>query len=181
MPLGQNYAIILIINIASSSYIYVIFQQHKEAIMAKVISLTKLSELVLELSAGKKQIAVDSLLAKIEELKVQEYQVQNPPKVIDGVQHYYCRFHAKYEPVEDMVMSNNKSKGYCKAAISVWNKMYGEINKLGGQIMQDILASKYEEAKAKGEQQQALKLKLNSVNSYDYERDWAEFKKNNSK
>ena len=32
----------------------------------------------------------------------------NPPKEIDGVMNYYCRFHECYEEVSTMVMSKDK-------------------------------------------------------------------------
>ena len=58
----------------------------------------------------------------------------NPPQEIDGVMNYYCRFHQAYEPVENMVMSKDKSKGYCKAAISKWNKTNSTIKSLDAKM-----------------------------------------------
>ena len=53
----------------------------------------------------------------------------NPPKLDkDGnIVEAYCRFHQRYEKVEDMVVSQGKSKGYCKASISLWNKTNAKI------------------------------------------------------
>lgn len=39
-----------------------------------------------------------------------------------GAQMYYCRYLAQYCTEDEMVMSNGKSKGYSKSAISRWTK-----------------------------------------------------------
>lgn len=50
-------------------------------------------------------------------------QVQNPSYVENGVTMHYCRYLTIYRPEDEMVMSNGKSKGYSKIAISRWTKV----------------------------------------------------------
>jgi len=71
----------------------------------------------------------------------------NPPMMIDDVMHYYCRFHQVYEPETNMVMSAGKSKGYCKASISVWNKRNTTIKKLEAEISELVVLGDFEQAK----------------------------------
>lgn len=74
---------------------------------------------------------------------------EHPPKLDkDGnIIEAYCRYHEKYYPAEDMVISNGKSKGYSKAAIAVWNKAQREIKKMQEEVTTLIEADKFEEAK----------------------------------
>ena len=102
---------------------------------------------------------------------------QNPPKVVDGVTHYFCRFHQSYYPEDKMVMANGKSKGYCKAAIAKWNKTNSQIKKLNGQASEAILNGDLEGAKVFSEQAKELGDKFNSPSFYNAEEDWANFKK----
>ncbi len=50
-------------------------------------------------------------------------QVQNPSYVENGVTMHYCRYLTIYRPEDEMVISNGKSKGYSKIAISRWTKV----------------------------------------------------------
>jgi len=100
----------------------------------------------------------------------------NPPKEIDGIMHYYCRFHQRYEPQEDMVISKGKSKGYCKASISLWNKLNSQIKKLDSQAVEAMANGDFEKAQELAKESKALKDSLNSPETYDYERDWLAFK-----
>jgi len=99
----------------------------------------------------------------------------NPPKEIDGVMNYWCRFHERYEPVQDMVMSNDKSKGYCKAAISLWNKTNSEIKKLDSQAVDFMSDGDFDSAQEIAKQAKELKDNFNKPEFYDYDRDWDNF------
>lgn len=101
----------------------------------------------------------------------------NPPKEIDGVMHYYCRFHQVYEPETNMVMSAGKSKGYCKASISVWNKRNTAIKKLEAEISELVVLGDFEQAKQCSEELKIAKKELNEPSTYNLEADWAEFSK----
>lgn len=99
----------------------------------------------------------------------------NPPKLIDDVMHYYCRFHQAYEPETNMVMSAGKSKGYCKAAISVWNKRNATIKKLEAEISELVVLGDFEQAKMCSDELVEAKKTLNDPTSYNLEQDWALF------
>lgn len=121
--------------------------------------------------------AQNEILETLAEHLAPKKKPMKPPKEIDGVVHYYCRYHDTYEPVNNMVMSNNKSKGYCKAAISKWNKANMQI-KRWGQVITKLLAN--------GEMEKATKISIDSENLkklfnkpeyYNLEEDWKEFNK----
>ena len=99
----------------------------------------------------------------------------NPPKLIDDVMHYYCRFHQAYEPETNMVMSAGKSKGYCKASISIWNKRNAAIKKTESEISELVVMGDFEQAKMCSEELTELKASLNTPSSYNLEQDWIEF------
>jgi hypothetical protein len=101
----------------------------------------------------------------------------NEPKLIDGVMHYYCRFHQTYEAEEAMVMSAGKSKGYCKASISVWNKRNSALKKKEAEISELVMAGDFEQAKECSIELQEMKAQLNNPESYNLEADWEAFKK----
>ena len=99
----------------------------------------------------------------------------NPSKEIDGVMHHFCRFHQAYEAECNMVMSQGKSKGYCKAAISKWNKINAQIKKTESNAVGAICKGDFELAKKLGDEANELKAKLNDPKSYDAEADWKAF------
>jgi hypothetical protein len=103
----------------------------------------------------------------------------NPPLKDDegNITHYWCRLHQMYEPVEDMVISNGKSKGYCKASISKWNKANSKIKKLEAEATSLLLDGKPEEAMTKANEAKELKAVFNSPSYYDYVEDWTVFSK----
>jgi hypothetical protein len=101
----------------------------------------------------------------------------NPPKEINGVMHYYCRFHQAYEPEANMVMSAGKSKGYCKASISLWNKKNANIKKLEAEISELVMLGDFEQAKMCSEELQIAKKDLNEPSAYNLEADWEAFSK----
>ena len=102
----------------------------------------------------------------------------NPPKIIGGVMRYFCRFHQTYYVESDMVMSGGKSKGYCKAAISKWNKINAQIKKIESNAVGAICKGDFELAKKLGDEANELKAKLNDPSFYDAEADWKAFNAN---
>lgn len=99
----------------------------------------------------------------------------NPSKEIDGVMHHFCRFHQAYEAECNMVMSQGKSKGYCKAAISKWNKTNAQIKRIESSAVGAICKGDFELAKQLGEEANELKSKLNEPSEYNIDEDWANF------
>lgn len=100
----------------------------------------------------------------------------NPSKIVDGITYHYCRFHQDYEVESDMVMSSGKSKGYCKASISVWNKRNSALKKKEAEISELVMAGDFEQAKECSEELQTMKANLNDPKSYDMTLDWANFR-----
>jgi len=96
----------------------------------------------------------------------------NEPKLIDGVMHYYCRFHQDYEAQENMVMSSGKSKGYCKASISVWNKRNARIKKIEAEVSELVMAGDFEQAQECTIELKQAKESLNDPKTYDIVSDW---------
>lgn len=138
--------------------------------MTKTETWKQVQALLVEQKASKKLTqALEELLAP------KSSSSTNPPKEIDGTMHYYCRFHQAYEPQEDMVMSAGKSKGYCKASISKWNKMNASIKKLNDQAVCAMSEGQMEDAQECAKQSEAIKAKLNNPESYDIVQDWADF------
>lgn len=103
----------------------------------------------------------------------------NPPKLNeDGeIVEAYCRYHQQYYTIDKMVMSNGKSKGYCKAAISLWNKTNSEIKKLDSQAVDAMSSGDFDSAQEIAKQAKELKDNFNKPEFYDAERDWTNFNK----
>jgi benzoyl-CoA reductase/2-hydroxyglutaryl-CoA dehydratase subunit BcrC/BadD/HgdB len=101
----------------------------------------------------------------------------NPPKLDEdgNIVEAYCRYHQRYEKVEDMVISNNKSKGYCKASISLWNKTNSEIKKLDSSAVDAMSDADFDKAQEIAKKAKELKDNFNKPEFYDYDRDWAKF------
>ena len=99
----------------------------------------------------------------------------NPPKMIDGVMHYFCRFHQAYEAEDKMVMSSGKSKGYCKASISIWNKRNSAIKRKEAEISELVMAGDFTQAQECTVELKAMKDELNDPKSYNLDSDWAIF------
>ena len=104
----------------------------------------------------------------------------NPPKEVDGVMHHFCRFHQAYEPEHNMVMSNNKSKGYCRAAISKWNKVNQKIKRIEAEAVGALCKGELDLAKQLSEEVAELKARLNDPNQYSLEGDWRAFNESRS-
>jgi hypothetical protein len=99
----------------------------------------------------------------------------NPSKVIDGITYHYCRFHQEYEVESNMVMSSGKSKGYCKASISIWNKRNSALKKKEAEISELVMLGDFEQARECGEELQTMKTNLNNPSAYDIVSDWSTF------
>jgi hypothetical protein len=99
----------------------------------------------------------------------------NAPKLIDGEMHYFCRFHQAYEPESKMVMSSGKSKGYCKASISVWNKRNSAIKRKEAEISELVVAGDFTQAQECTVELKEMKEGLNNPETYDIVVDWTNF------
>ena len=101
----------------------------------------------------------------------------NPPKLDEdgNIIEAYCRFHQRYEKVEDMVISTGKSKGYCKASISIWNKRQKTIKQLQAQVTECIDNDDFEKAKELSNEVKELKATINEPSTFNYEDDWVVF------
>ena len=120
----------------------------------------------------------EGLLNIIDEyLKPKSSGSTNPPKLDkDGnIIEAYCRFHQRYEKVEDMVISNGKSKGYCKAGISIWNKRQKTIKQLQAQVTECIDNDDFEKAKELSNEVKELKATINEPSTFNYDDDWEAF------
>lgn len=111
--------------------------------------------------------------------KVGRGSIQHPPKLDEdgNIVEAYCRFHQRYEPIENMVVSKGKSKGYCKASISKWNKINSQIKKLDSKAVDLMAKGKLEEAQEVAKEAKELKDALNNPEAYNYEEDWEAFSK----
>ena len=126
--------------------------------------------------ADKKAEALQELIKEL--LAPKASASKNPPRQNkDGELEYFCRFHQCYYTSDKMVMSNGKSKGYCKAAISKWNKLNARAKKLSAQSSELLLQGNVEEASLLANKMQELKAILNEPSTYNKEEDWANFNK----
>ena len=97
--------------------------------------------------------------------------VQFPMITIDDTNYHYCRYTTYYIPEYEIVMSNNKSKGYSKKAIGLWNKMGRDAKALEAEAMKLLLSKDYEAGTIKSNEADALKDSRNKSESYDSIRD----------
>ena len=100
----------------------------------------------------------------------------HPPRLDEdnNIIEAYCRYHKEYEPVEDMVMADGKSKGYCKAAASVSNKRRKQVRDLNLESL-DIMDTDIDKATALRAQAKEIEPTINDAETYDLVSDWAEF------
>ena len=101
--------------------------------------------------------------------------VSNPSYEQDGITFHYCRFHKQFEAEQDMVMSVGKSKGYCKASISLWNKTNAQIKRLEASAVGELTRDNIDKAKELSNEAKALGERLNDPEFYNYDKDWAIF------
>ena len=140
--------------------------------MTKTQLWTEVQELLVANKANK---ALTSALEELLKPKAGGGNVQNPPKEIDGVMHYYCRFHQAYEPETNMVMSSGKSKGYCKASISIWNKRNSAIKTKQAEIGELVALGDFEQAKECSDELKLMQAELNDPATFNLDEDWAIF------
>jgi len=94
----------------------------------------------------------------------------------DGtIKEAYCRYHQLYYPADKMVISNGKSKGYCKAAIAKWNKARRVIKSLEAEAVEAMAEGNFDEAQAKSKEVVGLKASCLKSEYYDIEQDWVDF------
>jgi len=101
----------------------------------------------------------------------------HPAKLDDegNIVEAWCKHHQRYEAASDMVMSNGKSKGYCKASISLWNKTNANIKKLDSQAVEAMVNGNFEKAQEIAKEAKEYKDNYNKPEFYDYDRDWTAF------
>lgn len=132
--------------------------------MTKTEMWTQVQEILKSHKASKKlSEELEAILAP----KAGGSVVQNPMKTIDGVNYHYCRYSGLYVIESQMVMSNGKSKGYSKLAISKWTKASKIIQDLNNEAMKLLLAGDAENGKAKAKEAEELKVLRNDVSYYD--------------
>jgi len=102
---------------------------------------------------------------------------QHPPKLDkDGkIVEAWCKYHECYEPIENMVVSNDKPKGYCKAAASKSNRLRKESKELDSKVIVLMSDGKFEEAQKVAMEAKALSTKINHPSLYNLEEDWKAF------
>lgn len=93
-------------------------------------------------------------------------QVQNPSYIEDGVTMHYCRYLTIYMPEEAMVMSNGKSKGYSKIAISRWTKAGKDAKVLQESALKELLAGNMDDGQDFNAQAEELLLLRNKPEFY---------------
>lgn len=127
------------------------------------------------LVANKANKALTNALEELLKPKAGGGNVQNAPYEQDGVMYYYCRFHQAYEPETNMVISGGKSKGYCKASISIWNKRNSAIKTKQAEIGELVALGDFEQAKECSDELKLMQAELNDPATYNLEADWALF------
>jgi hypothetical protein len=140
--------------------------------MTKTQTWNEVSKLLVANKASKE------LTIELEELLAPKGgSMTNPPKLDkDGkIVEAWCRWHQRYEKTKDMVMSNGKSKGYCKASISFWNKTNANIKSLDQKAIEAMTSGEFENAQEYALQSKKLKDTFNKPEFFDYDRDWKVF------
>lgn len=93
-------------------------------------------------------------------------QVQNPSYIEDGITMHYCRYLTIYMPEDAMVMSNGKSKGYSKIAISRWTKAGKDAKVLQESALKELLAGNIDEGQDFNAKAEELLLLRNKPEFY---------------
>lgn len=95
-------------------------------------------------------------------------QTQNPSYYDEDLQSqmYYCRYLAQYCTEDEMVMSNGKSKGYSKSAISRWTKAGKEAKQLQEKALKLLLDGKLVEGQDLNAKAEELLLQRNKPEYY---------------
>lgn len=82
-------------------------------------------------------------------------------------QMYYCRYLAQYCTEDEMVMSNGKSKGYSKSAISRWTKAGKDAKQLQEKALKLLINKQYVEGQDLNAKAEELLLKRNKPEFYE--------------
>ena len=95
-------------------------------------------------------------------------QTQNPSYYDETLQSqmHYCRYLAQYCTEDEMVMSNGKSKGYSKSAISRWTKAGKEAKQLQEKALKLLLDGKQVEGQDLNAKAEELLLLRNKPEYY---------------
>ena len=95
-------------------------------------------------------------------------QSQNPSYYDEtlGAQMYYCRYLAQYCTQDEMVISNGKSKGYSKSAISRWTKAGKEAKQIQEKALKLLLGGKQVEGQDLNAKAEELLLQRNKPEYY---------------
>lgn len=102
---------------------------------------------------------------------------QHPPKLDkDGnIVEAWCKYHERYEAIENMVVSNDKPKGYCKAAASKSNRLRKQSKEMDQKVIVLMSEGEFEEAQKLAMEAKAMSVQMNHPSLYDFDKDWAEF------
>jgi hypothetical protein len=143
----------------------------------KRVSKTELWAQALEVLEANK--APKKLIAALEVIyapKAGGGTSQNPPKLNEAgeIVEAYCKFHKCYEPVENMVMSGGKSKGYCRAGLAAWNKLNNEVKALNNLSVKLLGEDDFDGAKDAAKRAKEAKEAI-AEHEYDLEKDWEAF------
>lgn len=88
----------------------------------------------------------------------------------------WCKFHKRYEPIENIVLSKGKSKGYCRAGLSEWNRRMRLAKKYDASAIEFLTTGDVESATefaTKATDERALAA---DYDTYDFDTDWSNFK-----
>ena len=143
--------------------------------MTKTEIWTKVQE---TLSAHKADEALINELAELLKPKAGGGRSQHPPKMDkDGnIVEAWCRYHQRYEPIEDMVVGpDGRSKGYCKAASwrsNNYRKMARELSLKAIEAMKTDI-EEAQRLKAEADKYEGMKT---NPEAFDYEKDWEDYR-----
>lgn len=104
---------------------------------------------------------------------------QHPPKLDDkgNIIEAWCKYHECYEVIDNMVVSNDKPKGYCKAAASKSNRLRKVSKSLDTKVIALMADGEMEKAQKTAIEAKALSTKINHPSLYNLKEDWLEFDK----
>lgn len=98
-------------------------------------------------------------------------QSANPPKEIDGVMHYHCRFFKDYLPETEMVFSQGKCKGTSKLGQKLSYDLKKKSDELLLASVKDFTSGRIEEGTAKVNEANEIKASIEVPLTYVEERE----------
>ena len=130
---------------------------------------TELINQIQEILLKNKIKNLDIIMGEIKPLLIKQrdnsdYQT---PRIIDDIEYYLCRYSQKYFLKENMVFSNEKSKGYSKIAISKWTKSDKQVKKIKEQALELFSTGNIEEAQNLLKEAEELSNLKNQVEFYN--------------